>query len=63
MGVRRVDESMEGRKDKVMDGQGKDERMKAWMDGGWMDGWVFSLIALHACFVVVIFASFMGFVT
>ena len=33
------------------------------MDGWRMDGWVFSLIALHACFVVVIFASFMGFVT
>jgi hypothetical protein len=44
-------------------GKWKDGRMRAWMDGRRMDGWTFSSIALHACFPVVIFVSFMGFVT
>lgn len=39
VGVRRIDESMEGRKDKVMDGQGE-----GWEDES-VDGW---LLFMHA---------------
>ena len=57
---------------RMEDGWMEDGRMEdgGWRMGGWrmdgwkMDGWVgFFLLALHACFLVVIFVSFMGFVT